>query len=486
MLTLFVGMGVIALGVSTAWLVTHRDFTGRRVLEWCLLLPLAMPSYLLAYIYTDLFQVTGAIPLWLHYNDKSWLAGLIPPIRTIYGASAVFILALYPYVYILTRATFLESSASAENASRTLGMSAQKTFWKITIPLARPSIIAGTALALMEVLGDFGTVDYFAVDTFSTGIFRTWFGLGSKTGAARLAIILLGMIIFLVALEKQARGRMNFYNPGTRFIKKTRTPLGTRGSLFAWLLCITPIFLGMVFPLIRLLQLILDGGYKHFNNSFFGYLVNTFGASFIAAAACTFIAVTMTLLVRPLRQGLSNPAKWIVSLASFGYALPGAVLAVGILFVMSFADNFLSYVSGRFGHSLPLIFSGSFFAVIYAYFVRFSSIPLQGLEAASQKISSNLDGASRTLGVSAFPTLRKLHFPLLKSSILSSLLLVFVDCTKELPATMILRPFNFQTLAIQTYNLASDERLLEASPSAICILLIGILPIFILGKQHAS
>ncbi len=476
-----VSTGVVLLGVSLAWLITMCSFPGQKYFEWAAVLPFSIPAYLMAYIYTDFLGTTGYFQSMLRSTfDLQIGEYLFPEIRSVYGAVLIMILAFYPYVYLLARSAFLNQSTSLFEASRIMGYTTTQSFFKVALPLARPGIAAGLALALMETLNDFGTVQYFGVQTFTTGIYRTWFGLGERPAAAQLAGFLLLFIIALIILERWPRSKIKDQT-GTTGKTKRLQKFELKG-LKAWIVtafCSIPVILGFLLPVGLLIKMFFNN-LDSVNSRFILYTLNTLSVAFIAALIIISIALLMAYAAR------LNPTKLIKSLNQFGalgYAIPGSVIAVGVLIPFGWLDNIIdSFTRSNFEFSTGLLLSGTLFAMIFAYVVRFLSVSYNGINSSLQKISPSIDEASQGLGHSFFQILRKIHVPILSGSLLSAFLLVFVDVMKELPATIIIRPFNFDTLAVQVYRLASDERLGESAGAALAIVLAGIIPVIILSK----
>jgi iron(III) transport system permease protein len=480
-----VGCGVGLLGVATAWLTAMHDFPGRRIFSWALVLPLAMPAYVMAYVYTDLLQFVGPVQTTLR-ETFGWAHGdyWFPDIRTLPGAMLMFVCVLYPYVYLLARSAFLERASGMLEAARTLGMGPWRAFFAVSLPLARPAIVAGVALALMETLADYGTVAYFAVNTFTTGIYRAWFSLGDRIAAAQLAAMLLGFVLFLLMAEKISRGRARYNNTTGRNRPMAGARLtGIRAAL-AFLACAVPLLLGFVLPAILLLKMALTEGDAQFGERFLVLSRNSFVLAGITAMIAVFLALIMAYGARLSKTTFANGLNRLVGL---GYAVPGAVIAVGVLIPVTRLDNWLA---GQwelwFGHNPGLLLTGGIAALIYAYLARFLGVALHTVETSLAKITPNMDDAARCLGLGQGETLRRVHAPMLRGSLLTAGLLVFVDVMKELPATLVMRPFNFDTLATQTYTLASDERLAEASTAALAIVAVGLLPLIALSRQISA
>ena len=479
-----VGTGTLVIGVGTAWLVTMCRFPGRRVFEWALLLPLAVPAYVIAYTYTGILEFAG--PVQSALRDAFGWTGReywFPQIRSLGGAVAMMTLVLYPYVYLLSRAAFLEQSVCVLEVGRTLGCGSWRSFSRIALPLARPGIAAGLALALFETLNDFGTVQFFAVDTFTTGIYRTWLGLGEPAAAAQLGAILMLFAFALIILERWSRGGARFHHTSTRYRELPGYKLmGIRSGL-AFLACFLPILLGFLTPGAALLNWSIETADTMINAQFFDFALNSFTLAALAAILAVMVAV---LLAYGSRVHRSRTMAAAARVASMGYAVPGSVIAVGVLLVSTHLDNgFDAWMRSVFGISTGLLLTGTIAAVVFAYLVRFLAVSFNTVEASFAKVTPSMDGAARTLGLGPLQTLRRVHAPLISGSTLTAAMLVFVDVMKELPATIIMRPFNFDTLAIRTYQLVSDERLTDAASAALAIVAVGIVPVIILSLTIA-
>ena len=481
LLCLGVGLGVAALGTGAAWLVAIYEFPGRRHFEWALLLPMAMPAYVMAYTYTDLLQFVGPVQTWLR-ESFGWQKGdyWFPEVRSLGGAAVMFCCVLYPYVYLLARTAFRERAGGMLEAARVLGLSHFGAFRQVSLPLARPAIAAGVALALMETLADYGTVAYFAVPTFTTGIYRAWFSLGDRIAAAQLAACLLGFVLLLLAMERLSRGRARYHDTTARRGQHRRPLHGLRAWL-AVLGCGVPLALGFLLPAGLLLRLALGEGDAEFGSRYWVLARNSFVLAALAAALAALLAVLLAYGARGARSALPRYANRLVGL---GYAVPGSVIAVGVLIPVTRLDHWLAAAWQQATGVHPgLILTGGIAALTYAYLARFLAIALQTVEAGLAKVTPSMDAAARSLGCGPAQTLWRVHLPLLSGSTLAAALLVFVDVMKELPATLVMRPFNFDTLATQTYTLAADERLAEASTAALAIVAVGLVPIFVLARQ---
>lgn len=480
-LVVLVGAGTGVVGVATAWLVARFDFPGRAALEWALLLPLAMPAYVMAYVYTDLLQFAGPIQSALR-SLFGWAAGdyWFPDIRSLGGAALLMVAVLYPYVYLLTRATFASQSPSLTEAGRTLGLSPGQAFFRVSLPLARPAIAAGIALACMETLADYGTVAYFGVPTFTTGILRTWMSLGEPVSAAKLSVMLLAFAGVLLVAERAARRQARFHEVALARRRPRVQLFGARAWL-AGLACALPVALGFLVPAGLLACLSLEVGDAQFGMRFAALAANSLTLAAITAALAVLVALTLAYGARLSR---SRFAAGVNRLAMLGYAVPGAVIAVGVLIPAARVDHAIASLVQRLtGEDPGLLLTGSIVALVYAYLIRFLAVALQSVDAGLAKITPAMEEASRSLGQGPGLTLWRVHVPLLRPSLVTAALLVFVDVMKELPATLVMRPFNFDTLAVQAFNLAADERLAEASTASLAIVAVGLGPLIIASRR---
>ncbi len=481
-----VGAGTLVIGIGTAWLVTMCRFPGRRIFEWALLLPMAVPAYVIAYVYTDLLEFAGPVQGALR-NAFGWASKRdywFPEIRSLGGAISMMTLVLYPYVYLLSRAAFLEQSTCVLEVSRTLGRGPWRSFFSVALPLARPSIVIGLSLVLMETLNDFGTVDFFAVPSFTLGIFDVWMNMNNIGGASQLASLLLLFVITLIVLERFARRRQRFHHTTTKYKALPGYRLAGRLGWLAFLVCALPVILGFLLPSYVLGDLAIQFFDEAASPAVLGHALNSIMLASLAAVLAVGIGIFMAYGVRLYGGKL---LKTMTRLASMGYAVPGSVLAVGVIVSLSTLDNNIdAFMRATFGFSTGLIFSGTIAAVTFGYLVRFLALSFGTVEASLGKITPNMDGAARTLGHGPFSTLRRVHIPLMKTSVLTAGLLVFVDVMKELPMTVILRPFNFQTLATFVHQWASDEQLGQASLAALAIVVSGIVPVILLSLAIAK
>lgn len=480
-LGMLVSVGVFTLGTATAWLVTMCRFPGRKVFQWALVLPLAMPAYVIAYAYTEFLSHPGPVQSALRavtgWGPRDYW---FPNIRSLEGAALMFVLVLYPYVYLLARSAFLNQSVHAFDVARTLGRTPFGAFREIALPLARPAIVTGVALALMETLADFGTVAHFGVHTFTTGIYRSWFSMGDRVAAAQLSSVLLMFVILLVMLERMNRGGSRFHNrEGFRDLQAFA--LSRRASVVAWIACAIPVLLGFILPVVLLAELAISGGLSILTGRYVGFATNSLTLAFVGAVVTVVLSLVLAYASRLAPGPLTHVAA---RLASFGYAVPGSIIAVGLLIPLTRFDNALDRVmTEAFGISTGLLLTGSIAALIFAYAVRFMTIALNTVEASLGKITPSMDQAARTLGENGAGVLWRIHVPMLTGGLMTAGLIVFVDIMKELPATIIMRPFNFDTLAIQAYRLAADERLSEAAVPSLSIVAVGLIPVLLLNRR---
>lgn len=482
LLMIGVAIGVLLLGVPAAWLTSVCQFPGQRWLAWMLLLPLAMPAYIIAYTYTGILDFAGPVQTLIRdmtqlgYGEY-WFFN----VRSLGGAIVMLSLVLYPYVYLLSRAAFLEQSANTLEVSRSLGYSHFQAFLKLALPLARPAIVAGTTLALMETLADFGTVQYFGVSTFTTGIMRTFYGFGDAVAAYQLASVLLLFVVCLICLERYSRRRLKYHSAASKKVSNRKIRLTGRKAWLAIIFCCLPISFGFIIPAAQLLHWALFVAVG-IDKSFFLLAWH----SFYVAAGAAMIAVFLALLLAYAYR--FNPTSYLVktsvSVSGLGYALPGTIIAIGIIVPFAWLDHrLIDWLSVLIGYDMGLLLSGTLFALFFAYTVRFMAVSLGAIQPSLAKLTPSLDNAGRSLGLTPPQVLRKIHVPLMSGSVLTALLIVFVDVLKELPATLVLRPFNFNTLAVRAYELASDERLADAAPVSLMIVLVGLVPVILLSRS---
>ncbi|MEN8170871.1 MAG: iron ABC transporter permease [Pseudomonadota bacterium] len=477
-----VAIGSLLLGVGTAWLVSMTEFPGRRLFEWALLLPMAIPAYIIAYTYTGMLDFAGPVQTTLR-ELTGWGYGdyWFPEVRSLEGAAIMLSLVLYPYIYLLARAAFLSQSLCVLEVSRSLGNGPWRTFFTVALPLARPAIAAGLSLVLMETLADYGTVQYFGVSTFTTGIFRTWYGLDNAPAAAQLAAMLLVFVVVLVTLERSSRRKARYHKTGRGQQVLTRLPLTGWGRMAATLFCFATLLFGFLLPAGQLASWTLETYQAVVDRRFMALVFNTLELASLA----TLLALLLALLLNYGRRlQPTRTVRFAVRVASMGYAIPGTVIAVGVVIPFGWFDNTLdSWMREQFAISTGLLLSGTIAALLFAYLVRFLAVSLHAVETGLERITPSMDEAARAMGERPLGILGRIHIPMLKGSLLTALLLVFVDVLKELPATLILRPFNFNTLAVRAYELAADERLADAASAALAIVIAGLIPVILLSRS---
>jgi len=476
-----VGVGTLLIGVPTAWLTATCEFPGRRGFEWALLLPMAIPAYIIAYTYTGLLDFAGPVQTFLRLTF-GWTRQdyAFPEIRSLPGAILMLALVLYPYLYLLAQAAFLEQSAAVLEVSRSLGAGSWRRFLTITLPLARPSLIAGMSLVQMEALADYGTVQYFGVSTFTTGIFRVWFGMNDATAAAQLAALLLLFVLTLLVLERLSRRQARFHHTGQRTQRPPRLRLSGWRRWLATGACLLPLLLGFLIPAGQLIVWTWRTAPQVVDDRFLELAGHSLG---LAGGAALLILLLALLLGYGQRLRPRPVVRLAVRSAGLGYAAPGTVLAIGVMLPFAAIDrNVDSWAREWLGLSTGLLFSGTLFTLLFAYCARFLPAALHSVEAGLTRIRPSMDDAARALGAEPHGVLWRVHIPILRGSLLTALLLVFVDALKELPATLILRPFNFNTLAVRAFELASDERLADSASFALAIVLAGIGPVILLSR----
>ena len=468
---------VLIIGLSTSWLVTNYSFYGKEFLEWALILPLSIPPYILAYTFTGLFDTTGtANNLSRELLNLGQDFVLFPNVRNIYGAILVFSFTLYPYVYLVSRTAFMNQSRSMLEAGRVLGLSQFQTFYKLSLPIIRPAIIGGLMLVIMETLSDFGAVDHFAIQTFTTGIFRTWYGLYDLSTAMQLAALLLIFVGIFYLLERYSRSETEYTSTSSTFRPTKEIKLKGLKSSLAFFVCFFPIFIGFLLPVSELAVWAFSSNLGFFNEKFYTTTFNTIYLALFSALLCATLALLINYSIRFTKSRFSN---FLSSLLSIGYAVPGLILAVGIVQLLAWLDNQVLL-------ELEIVLTGSVIGLIFAYLIKSYALANSTFESGFKRISPSLDDSARILNSSGWSMLLRVHFPLLKTSFLTSLLLVTSEVVKELPATLILRPFNFDTLAVSTYLYAAEERMFLAAAPAIAIVAIGLIPIIILTRMIKS
>ena len=476
LLCLLVSIGVVSMGTVSATAVTLFDFPMRRTLEWALLLPLAMPAYVVAYAYTDYLQFSG--PLQTGIREIFGLEGRVfPEVRNVWGAACVFTLALYPYVYLLARTALSDRANHLMEAARLLGAPLSRRILHVALPLARPAIAAGTTLALMETLADYGVSSYFGIQTFTAGIYKAWLVMDNQVAAAQLATLLLLVVVLLLSAEKRAQHRLRFSSARADRQGQESQPFKLQGTsaFIAWTLCALPVLCGFVLPVLFMLRALFQE--DTLNNLPWGRFVQWSLTSLSLASMTAVLAVGVALLLTAqVRLQPNRISRAVMGVMNLGYAVPGAVIVVGLLLPMGWIQK--SWPQSGLGYWLTATFLG----LIWAYMVRFVAVALQSVQSGYTRVPSSLDDSARMLGISGLSLMRLVHWPLLKKPLAAAGLLVLVDVMKELPATLVLRPFNTDTLAVMAYQLARDERLGEAAMPSLALVLVGLLPVILLSK----
>ena len=483
LLCVAVAAGVTTVGLTSACAVTLFDFPGRRVLEWALLLPLAMPAYVVAYAYTDFLQFSGPFQGWV--RAAFGLQGRVfPEVRNTAGAAWVFTFSLYPYVYLLARTALAERATPLMEAARLLGAPLRRRLAEVALPLARPAVAAGVALALMETLADFGVASYFGIQTFTAGIYKAWLALDNRLAAAQLATMLLAVVAVLLKLEHRAQQRMRFAATRSARGGAEANPVRLRGRWAAWALlaCSAPIAFGFVLPVLFMLRPLV-GGWEDLNwKPFMGWAVNSLWLAGLSAGLATVLALCLAYAVRtqPGRGAEARFTRGVTQLAALGYAVPGAVVVVGLLLPVGWLQTVAPEASAGYWITATAL------GLVWAYLVRFTAVALQSVQSGYARIPLSLDESARMLGTTGMGLAWRVHAPLLRRSTAAAALLVFVDVMKELPATLVLRPFNSDTLAVVAYQLARDERLGEAALPALALVLVGLIPVIMLSRTLRS
>ena len=478
-LGLWVAMGAAVVGTATAAAVTLFEFPGRRVFEWLLLLPLAMPAYVTAYAYTDFLQFSGPLQTWLRATFG--LEGrLLPEVRSVWGAAWVFSFSLYPYVYLLARTALAERAPQLMEAARLLGASLPRRLREVALPMARPALAAGTALALMEVLADYGVSVYFGIQTFTAGIYKAWLSMDNRIAAAQLATVLLALVMALLWLEQRAQRRLRFVGSATaRASSSEARPIPLRGmrGAIAWVLCLLPVLMGFVLPVGFMLRpLSADWSVLPWDR----FLIWTWNSVRLGSITAVLAVLAAWFLAYSLRRAPTLLRRWAVQIVSLGYAVPGAVIVVGLLLPVG-------WLQARWPESgVGAVVTVTIWGLVWAYLVRFVSVALQSMQSGYARVPRSLDESARMLGATGVELAARVHWPLLRRAGFAAGLLVFVDVMKELPATIVLRPFNTDTLAVVANQLARDERLGEAALPSLALVLVGLVPVILLSRTLRS
>ncbi|MBV7414047.1 iron ABC transporter permease [Aeromonas sp. sif2433] len=483
-------LGVVLLsllfGVPTAWLVAMCQVPGRRALQWALMLPMAMPSYIVAYVYTDLLDYSGPLQAGLRtlFDWNTPTDYWFPAIRSLGGAAWVLALVLFPYVYLLARASFLEQSVSLIHSSRLLGCTPWQSFRRLSLPLARPAIMVAVSLVAMETLADFATVHFFAINTLTTAIYDTWLGYGSLATAARLSCLMLLAVVLLIAVERRSRQRQQVFQKSMGHEPPLRYPLRGLPRLLAGLWCWGLVVAGFALPF----AILLDYGVRYFELSWTPEFVRFAGNSLTISTLTALLAMGIALLLGFFRR-LDGGIRSLLPLriAAMGYAMPGTVLAIGVLVPLTALDFGINDLAEWLGMQGPgLLLTGTLTAIVFGYLVRFVAIAIGSVESSMGKISPSLDMAARSLGQGSGGMLRRVHLPLVRRGLFAGAMLVFIESMKELPAALLLRPFNFDTLATHVYQFVSDEMLERGALGAIVIVLVGLLPLIWVNRSLDS
>lgn len=483
LLIFWVSLGALLLALPCAWLMARCEFVGRRYLQWALLLPLAMPGYIVAYVYTDLLDYAGPVQRSLR-TIFSWSSPqdyFFPDIRTLGGAACMLSLVLFPYIYLLARTAFMEQSLSLAHASRIMGCSPWQSFWRLSLPMARPALAVGVALVAMETAADFATVNYFAVPTLTTAVYDTWLGYGNLTAAAKLSAIILLVVFSLIGFERFARRKQQLFQKQSRIQASDLYRLSTVQTAVALSFCATLLLLAFLLPFGILLSYAIGYFEQSWDESFWQLSLNSLSLALITSFICCLIA----LLLMFVRRISSRPSDALPSrLASTGYALPGTVLAIGVLVPLTMLDFAINDLADLLGLNGPgLILTGSVVALIFAFCVRFVAIAIGSVESSYKRISPSLDMVSLTMGQGPRQLLQRVHLPLLGKGLFAGALLVFIESMKELPAALLLRPIGFENLATYVFQFVSDEKLEHGALAAIVIVLVGLVPLIYLNRS---
>jgi iron(III) transport system permease protein len=489
LLIFWVSVGALLLALPCAWLVARCEFIGRRYLQWALLLPLAMPAYIVAYVYTDLLDYAGPVQrgLRLLFDWRSSQEYFFPDIRSLGGAACMLSLVLFPYIYLLARTAFMEQSLSLAHASRIMGCSSWQSFWRLSLPMARPAIAVGVALVAMETAADFATVSYFAVPTLTTAVYDTWLGYGNLTAAAKLSAIILLVIFMLIGVERFARRKQQLFQKQSRIQTTDLYRLTTKQTVYALIFCGTVLLLSFLLPFGILVSYAIGYFEKSWDSNFWQLSLNSLSLALVTSILCCLIALFL-MFVRRIspRRSDTLPSR----LASTGYALPGTVLAIGVLVPLTLLDFGINDLADYIGVKGPgLLLTGSVVALVFAFCVRFIAIAIGSIESSYKRISPSLDMVSLTMGQSPIRLLSRVHLPLLSKGIFAAALLVFIESMKELPAALLLRPIGFENLATHVFQFVSDEKLEHGALAAIVIVIVGLVPLIYLNRsleQHSG
>ena len=459
----------LIFGVSSAWLISNYQFKYGKILEWALVLPLAIPTYIAAYAYFDILELFNPLLVWVRNNINIEAMQLLNDSLVYFVTILVMSSVLYPYIYLLARSAFLKQGKQLRDAAKTLGYNEKSVFWKIALPMARPAIIAGVSLVVMETLNDYGAVKHFGIPTFTSGIFRTWLGMGDLVGALQLSAVLIFFIFLLLALEKQARSRSKYHDSLHSKPISKKIILNKNKSIAAIACCLTPLILGFVIPLFRLMSWAWISRDKASALVSIEMISNSLGLSIISSISIVLIALLLVFTSRYFNSYVINFSN---RLATLGYSIPGAVIAIGILLFTAQINAVINFV-----------LTGSLLLLVFAYIVRYLAVACQPINAGIETNCDSLNNASKSLGSSTYTSLRLVNIPLIKNTLITAGLLVFIDIIKELPLTLILRPFNFETLSTATFDLSSQAQIIEASLPALCMIAVVLVPLVYLNYR---
>ena len=459
----------LIFGVSSAWLISNYQFKYGKILEWALVLPLAIPTYIAAYAYFDILEMFNPLLVWVRNSINIEAMQLLNDSLVYFVTILVMSSVLYPYIYLLARSAFLKQGKQLRDAAKTLGYNEKSVFWKIALPMARPAIIAGVSLVVMETLNDYGAVKHFGIPTFTSGIFRTWLGMGDLVGALQLSAVLIFFIFLLLALEKQARSRSKYHDSLHSKPTSKKIILNKNKSTAAIACCLTPLILGFVIPLFRLMSWAWISRDKASALVSIEMISNSLGLSIISSISIVLIALLLVFTSRYFNSYVINFSN---RLATLGYSIPGAVIAIGILLFTAQINVVTNFV-----------LTGSLVLLVFAYIVRYLAVACQPINAGIETNCDSLNNASKSLGSSTYTSLRLVNIPLIKNTLITAGLLVFIDIIKELPLTLILRPFNFETLSTATFDLSSQAQIIEASLPALCMIAVVLVPLVYLNYR---